>query len=136
MIAVSIRGLIGNRQRRSTTQLGSHPAFLQPVQQLVQDRIRERDVFGRWHPGTGERSSIVSRVLGHLWTKPDRRIEPIRVLSLRESDADKVQRSGRNKPLQKGLLATLQPHARALEADRAGANRQERLSLGARNLMG
>src|SRR3954465_6076868 len=77
---------------------------------------------------------MIGRVLRHLRAKPGRRHEPIRVLSRRELDAEKIQRPGRHKPLQEGLRVAPEPHDRALEAHLARAHRQERLGLGPRHL--
>src|SRR3954467_7375114 len=77
---------------------------------------------------------MIGRVLGHLRPKPSRRHEPLRVLSRRELDAEKIQRPGRHKPLQEGLRVAPERHNRALEADLACAHRQERLGLGPRHL--
>src|SRR6185295_9825119 len=128
------RPILDDFQRGSTPQLGSDGAFPQHVQQLVQHRVRERNVLRLWHLGTSQRSPVVRGVLGHLWAKPDRRSEPIRALSLSERHANQIQRSGRKEALQDNLLATLEPHDRALEADLARADRQERLGVGARDL--
>src|SRR3954467_9125024 len=77
---------------------------------------------------------MIGRVLGHLRPKPSRRHEPIRVLSRRELNAEKIQRPGRHKPLQEGLRVAPERHNRALAAHLARAHRQEGLGLGARLL--
>src|SRR5215218_6616051 len=101
---------------------GDRP-FLKRVQELVQNRIRERKLLRRWQPDTGQRAPAVSGVLGHFRAKPGRRSKRIRVLSFVELNAEKIQRPGRGKALEEGMLAAAKRHAGALEVHVARAHR-------------
>src|SRR5215207_5462413 len=121
-------------QRGHAPQVSGDRPLFERVQELVQRRIRERDLLRRWQPATSQRTSVVSGVLGHLRAKPGRRSKRIRVLSFLELNAEKIQRPGRGKALEEGMLAAAKRHDGALEVHFARTHRHERLGLGARHL--
>jgi hypothetical protein len=123
------RVLLWSSSRGHTPELSGKRSLLEPVKKLLQHCIRDWDRLRRGHPGTGQGSPVVGRILCHLRPKPGWRDKGTRVPSVFELNGEQIKRPGRDEPLKEGVLAAAERHDCALKAHLADAYRQKRFSM-------